>query len=521
MKSLTIKTLAENRREHELFQAILTLAGSVLTHDWRVVESEPADVVIVSFDAAKPRSAWDEYAARYPLDRLIAYADGDAAEGVRWHIPKVPESVPRLSDVVRVLNEAARHICELEARAGSVGGPLAAQTPSAFRPSAADMAGRFYPGRHLAGLIQQAIDDGKCRVCQGPESLPVYICPPENTVYTAAEMSALSALCRADIDGVEVRVLREDELRGEIAGRGIVRRRPLAEFLWFSILTGSNGRLLADSALDDPVHLKAWPGHVRLSFYAMYHGIATQMAGGLAVLAEIADKSAAPIQNVIDLHNACACQGLIMRGEEARRLAERKAEARERLRAAMAPVCADGGHVKLVVVGSVGSGKTTALTSLSETPPILTEAHPSDGVAGHKPTTTIAMEYGEIHIRPDAKLHIYGTPGQRRFDFMGEILCGKTWGVLVLIDNTGPNPLGELKYYLEIYAETLAVPNIAIGISHYDAKQDPPVEAYRQFLSDHGYPFPLGVVDTRDIYTLARLVEAMAAPGETALRGVA
>jgi len=521
MTTLTIKTHSESRREYEFFQAILTLAGSVLTHDWRVVESEPADVVLVSFDAVEPYSAWDEYAEKYPGDRLIAYTDESAVNGARWHIPRAPESsMPRLSDVVRVLNAVAQYFSAAGACAppAALAGSLASQAPPVQ-----DAVERFYPGRHLAGLIQQAIDDGQCRVCRLRDGLPVYLFPQENTAYTAAEMTGLSSLCRADIDCVEVRVLREGELREEIAALGIAKSRSLAEFLWFSILTGSNGRLLADCALDEPVHLREWPGHVRLSFYALYHDIATQMAGGLASLAEIAHRSAAPIQNVIDLHNACACQGLILRGEEARRLAERKMEARESLRVALKPLCADSnGYVKLVIVGSVGSGKTTALTALSETPPILTEANPSDGVAGRKPTTTVAMEYGEIAVFPGAKLQIYGTPGQKRFDFMGEILSGGAWGVLVLIDNTGPNPLGELKYYLEIYADRLSVPNVAVGISHYDAQQGPPIEVYEQFLYDHDYPFPVGVVDTRDIHSLAVLVAVMAEScQETALRGVA
>jgi len=519
MKSLTIKTHSESRREYEFFQAILTLAGAALTHDWRVVESDPADVVLISFDATEPYSAWDKYAEKYPVDRLIAYTDQGAVKGAKWHIQRAPESMPRLSEVARVLNSAAQYLrAEPDAReASAAAGPVARPALPVAAPGGENTVDRFYPGRHLSGIIQKSMDDGECRVCHLAEGLPVYLCPQEGSVYTSADVAALSVLCRADIDRVEARVLREDEFREAVAAQGIAKRRPLAEFLWFSILTASNGRLLADCALDEPVHLSEWPGHVRLSFYVMYHGIATQMAAGMASLAEIARKSAEPIQAVIDLHNACACQGLILRGEEGRRLAQRKTGAREQVRAAMKPLCAGGDYLKLLVVGSVGSGKTTALTTLSETPPILTEASPSDGVAKRKPTTTIAMEYGEIRVHAEAKLQIYGTPGQRRFDFMGEILCGRAWGVLILVDNTEPDPLAELQYYLEIYADKLAVPNVAVGISHYDTAQNPPVEAYQRFLRENGYRCPVGVVDTRDIQSLAVLVSVMAENREVVL----
>lgn len=517
MTSLTIKTHSESRREYDFFQAILTLAGSVLTHDWRVVESDPADVVLISFDAAEPCSAWDEYAKKYPIDRLIAYTDEGPVKGAKWHIQRAPESMPRLSEVVRVLNEAARYFSEADGAAPAAG-PAEAQSRPLPPAPAGEGGDRFHPDRHLAGLVQKAIDDGQCRACQMPGGALAYLFPKENAVYyTAAGPTALAALCRADIGSIDARVMPEEELREEIAARRAGKRRSLAEFLWFSILTGSNGRLLAGCEMDDPVHLTEWPGHARLSFYTMYHDIATQMAAGYARLAEIAERSGAPVQNAIDLHNACACQGLIARGEAGRKLAGRKMEARERLRAAMKPVCADSGHAKLVVVGSVGAGKTTALTTLSETPPILTEACPSDAVAERKPTTTIAMEYGEIRVHAGAKLQIYGTPGQRRFDFMGEILCGRAWGVLILIDNTEADPLAELQYYLRTYVGKLALPNIAVGVSHCDVAQNPPLIAYEQFMRDNDYPFPVGIVDTRDIDSLAGLVCAMAETPRTLL----
>jgi hypothetical protein len=506
MNSLTIKTHSESRREYEFFQAILTLAGSVLTHDWRVVESDPADVVLISFDAAERHSAWEAYAQKYPVDRLIAYTDKAEIKGAKWHIQRAPESMPRLSEVVKVLNSAAQYF--------ETAGEAPDRVPPAPTPSPAEAVGRFHPERHLAGVIQQALDDGACRMCDMPGGALVYVCPKDNIVYTAASPSELSALCRADIAALRVEAMTEEALREAVAAQAPLKRRTLAEFLWFALLTGSNGRLLDGCAMDEPLHLREWPGHVRLPFYAMYHDIATQMAGGWASLAEIAEKSAAPVQNAIDLHNACAYLGFIARGEAGRALARQKTEARERLRALMRPHCEEeDGHVKLVVVGSVGSvgaGKTTALTTLSETPPILTEASPSDAVAGRKPTTTIAMEYGEIFVRPDAKLQIYGTPGQRRFDFMGEILCGRAWGVLILIDNTEPDPLAELDYYLGLYAGKLALPNIAVGVSHYDDRQDPPLAAYRQRLSERGHAFPVAAADPRDIQSLEALVAAMA-----------
>jgi len=519
MRRLTIKTHSDTKRESEFFQAILTLAGSVLAHDWHIVESDPADVVIISFDSVEPYSAWDEYSGKYPADRLVAYTDENAVQGARWHLQRNPGSMPRLSEVVKVLNNVGHYFSESDVWPPAAANPASARPPQvvyASRPAIvaasepAIPSERFDVHQHLAGVVQQAIAQGQCRVCLMPGCPPVYLCPKENAVYTAADPMALSSLCRAPIDDIDVTDLLEDELFEEVASLESVKRRPLSEFLWFSILTGSNGRLLAGCPEDEPVHLREWPGHARLAFYAMYHDIATHMAGGMGSLAEIARQSAAPVQNVIDFHNACACLGLIARGEEGRWLARQKAQSREHLRSALRPCCADTGYIKLVIVGSVGAGKTTALTTLSETPPILTEASPSDTVAALKATTTVAMEYGEIRIGTDAKLQIYGTPGQKRFDFMGQILCGRAWGLVILIDNTQPDPLAELKYYIDMYAETFAGGNVAVGISHYDAARNLSIEDYDGFLAGKGYRFHVGIVDTRDSNSLALLVAALA-----------
>ncbi|MFM8333356.1 MAG: GTP-binding protein [Candidatus Methylumidiphilus sp.] len=513
MRSLTVKTHSDSKREYEYFQAILTLAGAVLNHAWTIVEGDPADVVIIAFDSTEPYSAWDEYAGRYPAERLVAYTDAKPAAGMLWHLPRPPEAMPRLSEVVQILNKVADYFKQAEAQP-ILAQPVAAQLQK-LAPQAA-YAECFRLNQHLAGIIEQAIRQNTCLVCRLPGYPTIYLCPPENAVYTAADPMALAVLCRAEIGELDITELTEAELREEVADWGLAKRRTLSECLWFSILAGSNGRILADCRLDDAVYLREWPGHARLSFYGLYHDIATEMAAGMASLKEIAARSGAPLQNVVDFHNACAYQGLMARGDEGRWLAGQKAKQRAALRAALLAHCGDGIYLKLVLVGCVGSGKTTALTTLSETPPLLTEASPSDAVATQKPTTTVAMEYGEVRFGADAKLQIYGTPGQRRFDFMGQILCGRAWGLLILIDNTGTDPFAELAYYLDHYAVGFSGGRVAVGVSHYDAKRNPTVDEYKQFLRNRDCDYPVGVVDARESQSLVVLIAALASGGSTA-----
>ncbi|HNC18758.1 MAG TPA: GTP-binding protein, partial [Accumulibacter sp.] len=51
-------------------------------------------------------------------------------------------------------------------------------------------------------------------------------------------------------------------------------------------------------------------------------------------------------------------------------------------------------HNKIIFSGTVGAGKSTAIASLSDIPPVATEALATDATAQLKKTTTVAMDYG-------------------------------------------------------------------------------------------------------------------------------
>ncbi|RLK24919.1 hypothetical protein DER29_2883 [Micromonospora sp. M71_S20] len=97
---------------------------------------------------------------------------------------------------------------------------------------------------------------------------------------------------------------------------------------------------------------------------------------------------------------------------------------------------------KIVIAGGFGVGKTTCVRSISEIPPINTEAWmtaASETVDRLDPgidktTTTVAMDFGRLTIGPDLVLYLFGTPGQPRFWPMWDDLCRGAVGALVLAD---------------------------------------------------------------------------------------
>lgn len=166
-------------------------------------------------------------------------------------------------------------------------------------------------------------------------------------------------------------------------------------------------------------------------------------------------------------------------------------------------------HLKLVFTGSVGAGKTTAIAAISEVPPILTEAKPSDDVGFRKSTTTVAMDYGELTLEDGTKLNLYGTPGQRRFDFMCHILTKGALGLIVLVNNSLPNPLEELDYYLNLNADFLKNQPAVIGVTHLDVATTPDISDYYQCLNERGESWPVLRADAREAGDVVLLINAL------------
>ena len=93
-------------------------------------------------------------------------------------------------------------------------------------------------------------------------------------------------------------------------------------------------------------------------------------------------------------------------------------------------------HHKIIFTGPVGAGKTTAINALSDIPTVRTDAAATDMAATRKKETTVALDYGVMAVSPSERIHLYGTPGQQRFDFMWDILTEGGIGLVLLLDNS-------------------------------------------------------------------------------------
>lgn len=171
---------------------------------------------------------------------------------------------------------------------------------------------------------------------------------------------------------------------------------------------------------------------------------------------------------------------------------------------------------KIIFTGPVGAGKTTAIASISDIPPVSTEARPSDDTAKIKTKTTVAMDYGVLELGDGSKLHLYGTPGQERFNFMWEILTQKGIGLVLLVDNRREDPLEDMRHYLEAFRQFISETAVVIGVTGMDAKHRPGFYSFQTRLMDMGIKAPLFEVDVRrreDVRMLLIALLSMLDPG--------
>jgi len=170
---------------------------------------------------------------------------------------------------------------------------------------------------------------------------------------------------------------------------------------------------------------------------------------------------------------------------------------------------------KVIITGPVGSGKSTAVNSISGNDKMLTDAVVSESDQAtrlRKKTTTVAMDYTVVPMKNDDIIHLYGTPGQERFDFMWDVLAQGSQGLVLLLDNSRNNPFRDLKYYTNAFEKLIRKVPFVVGITRTDVNNNPPPKVYQQWLKDLGIQARVVPVDARERTQVVTLLEHLIYP---------
>lgn len=165
---------------------------------------------------------------------------------------------------------------------------------------------------------------------------------------------------------------------------------------------------------------------------------------------------------------------------------------------------------KVVFLGRPGSGKTTAIKSASSTTTLNSEVQATDAVSLLKEQTTIGIDYGEFHTKSH-KLCLYGTPGQKRYDYMQNQTVEGANIYIILIDLSTPSPLQELAYNLKIIEQSGNPEGMKVAaFTHHDQKIHNSKELAQSIKENYHSQIFTANIDTRETDQVRAMLSTLA-----------
>ncbi|MBN1488265.1 MAG: ATP/GTP-binding protein [Anaerolineae bacterium] len=118
---------------------------------------------------------------------------------------------------------------------------------------------------------------------------------------------------------------------------------------------------------------------------------------------------------------------------------------------------------KAIVTGPFNAGKTSFVRAASDIEIVTTERRITDpGMANVKEETTVAMDYGQRRVG-DVMLHLYGTPGQARFEFMWDILSREMDLFILIVDSNDRGSFMDAVQILRLFRKQANVPYFVVA----------------------------------------------------------
>lgn len=150
---------------------------------------------------------------------------------------------------------------------------------------------------------------------------------------------------------------------------------------------------------------------------------------------------------------------------------------------------------KVLVTGPFDAGKTTLINTIADGGVITTE-RPVTSESPGSGSTTVAMDFGRLHLADDLALFLFGTPGQDRFAFMWDILADGMLGYLLVVDAARPGCLAEAERLRSHLDAAVDAPRVVV-VNKVSGDAAAAVDAARTALHV-GSEVPVLAADVRD-----------------------
>lgn len=125
--------------------------------------------------------------------------------------------------------------------------------------------------------------------------------------------------------------------------------------------------------------------------------------------------------------------------------------------------------MRITITGATGAGKTSSIRAISEIDVVDTDRRATDETVLIKPETTVGLDFGRLTFASGQVLHLYGTPGQPRFDFMWDILIRCSHAYILLVAAHRPQFFRQSRQIFNFMHQKTQVPMI-VGLTHLDCQ---------------------------------------------------
>lgn len=175
----------------------------------------------------------------------------------------------------------------------------------------------------------------------------------------------------------------------------------------------------------------------------------------------------------------------------------------------VAPPGAAIATAKIVLVGPVGAGKTSAIRAITDGKPISTEVPMTQGATAGKTTTTVALDFSSIALDDGTPVFVYGLPGQDHYAFMRPIILKGALGAIVLLDARREELLDDCAQWLDAIATAAPDAVAVVGVTHADTRPGFSLAPLRAAVRRHASPVAVFTLDARDRQQTHQLVRAL------------
>ena len=164
---------------------------------------------------------------------------------------------------------------------------------------------------------------------------------------------------------------------------------------------------------------------------------------------------------------------------------------------------------KLVFVGGMGAGKTTAIRAISDVEPVSTDMPLSIDATEEKSLTTVALDYSSVDLDDGELLHVYGVPGQKDLKFMWPMVCSGAIGIIVLVNACQTDAINTTAELLKEFGLLAPDASFVVGVTKSDLAPLFQLTRFRDELNASGIHVPVMKVDARETHQVEFLIKTL------------